>query len=170
MVVRATGFWPAVRPSPARPGAARPCPSLCRAPLPWSLSPHSILPRTTLSLSHLSLPRGTLGFGDGDHRIWTPRWAPSLSLFPSPSPARPLCARGLAPPHPGDGLPPRSRAPPCPGGPAPCAPRDPAPSCPGVASRAPTRLACPWHAQCVLTHATIAVRRSTFNLIHFSLF
>jgi hypothetical protein len=44
-----------------------------RTPSPCLSFPHSILPRSNL-LSHLSLsPRGALGFGDGDRRIWTPR-------------------------------------------------------------------------------------------------
>jgi hypothetical protein len=46
-------------PSLARPGlgprATSALPLSMPRPLPWSLSPHSILPRTTPSLSHLSL-------------------------------------------------------------------------------------------------------------------
>jgi hypothetical protein len=73
----------AAQPSPALAHAPlAPCPSPC-APLPWSLSAHSILPRTTPSLSRLSLPRGALGFGDGDRRIWIPGVSsPSLSILP----------------------------------------------------------------------------------------
>jgi hypothetical protein len=109
VVVRATGFLPAVRPSPVSARAPlAPVPSPCARPLPWSLSLISILPCSNLSLSHLSLsPRGALGFGDGDRRSWPRGELPSPSLSLSSPP--PL----LLPPH---GLPARApgglRAPP----------------------------------------------------------
>jgi hypothetical protein len=85
-----------------------------RAPSPLVFSPHSILPRNNLLLSHLSLslPRGALGFGDGDRRNLDPRGElpsppfSSLSLFlflPFPSlrtpPSSPLRACPPAAPH-----------------------------------------------------------------------
>jgi hypothetical protein len=76
MVVRATGFWPVVRPGQLGSATAHmplaPLPLPMRPP-PLVSSPHSILPRSnSLYLSSLS-PRGALGFGDDDRRIWTPR-------------------------------------------------------------------------------------------------
>jgi hypothetical protein len=110
------GFGPWCGPAqPDRRGPARPArpwrlcpPHAC--PLPLSLFPSFNSPaQQPPSLSHLSLsPRGALGFGYGDRRIWTPREAPlpsplPLSLFPSPSPSssptRPPCARPFAPLH-----------------------------------------------------------------------
>jgi hypothetical protein len=97
------GFLPrdATQPDPTRPALARvpwrPCTfPMCVPPSPCLSFPHSILPRTTPSLSPISLPRGALGFGDGDRRIWTPRWAPlpSLSLS-SPPPSLPSSPHGL---------------------------------------------------------------------------
>jgi hypothetical protein len=62
------------------PLAPRPLPH-ARAPSPCLSSPHSILPRSnSLSLPPLSLPRGALGFGDADRRIWIPMVSPLLSL------------------------------------------------------------------------------------------
>jgi hypothetical protein len=83
-------------------GPLAPCPSPCMYPPSPCLSfPHSILPRTTPSLSHLSLPHCALGFGDGDRQIWTPRWAPfpslSLSLSLPPLPFLLPCAPPVAP-------------------------------------------------------------------------
>jgi hypothetical protein len=69
---------------------------MCAPSGPFSLI--SILPRSNLSLSHLSLsPRGALGFGDGDRRSWIPEVSSPplsyLSLFlflPFPSLRLPL--------------------------------------------------------------------------------
>jgi hypothetical protein len=69
VVACVVGFYPGPRPSPARPGAPLALVSpLCPLPsLPFS---HLIFPRSNL-LSSISLsPRGALGFGDDDHRIW----------------------------------------------------------------------------------------------------
>jgi hypothetical protein len=101
-VVCATRFGPAVRPSLARPSPARP--SSARVPLappapmrvpPGPFSLISILPRSNLSLSHLSIsPRGALGFGDGDRRSWIPEVSsPPLSSLPLPLPPLPFPAR-----------------------------------------------------------------------------
>jgi hypothetical protein len=49
-------FCPTVRPNTARPGLGPRARALPMCPLPWSLSLISILPRSNLSLPHLSLP------------------------------------------------------------------------------------------------------------------
>jgi hypothetical protein len=61
-------------------GLAQLGPALARAPLaplplphPLVSYPHSILPRSNLLSSTSLSPRGALGFGDDDRRIWTPR-------------------------------------------------------------------------------------------------
>jgi hypothetical protein len=72
-------FTISARPWSARPW--RPAPPHVHAPSPCLSFPHSILPRTTPSLSNLSLPRGALGFGDGDRQVWIPVVSsPPLSL------------------------------------------------------------------------------------------
>jgi hypothetical protein len=93
----------------------------------------------------------------------------------SRAPASPAALRALAPTRhcPDDTAPtplPRRRLAPRPHGLTPWRHRAPAAACPGVASRAPTWLAWPRRTQHVLTHVTIAVRRSTFSLIHFLYF
>jgi hypothetical protein len=96
------GFDPRCVLAQLGPASARaplvPCPSPC-APPPLVSSPHSILPRTTPSPSHLSLPCGALGFGDADRRNLDPRGEPPpLSLSPSSSTSSPplkgKCALG----------------------------------------------------------------------------
>jgi hypothetical protein len=100
------GFRSAMWPSPARSGPrapGAPCPPHERPPLPdlfgsFDFS-HAV---TSLSLSHLSLSRGALGFGDGDRRSWIPEVSspplPSpLSPSSSPSPSSPLRACPLQP-------------------------------------------------------------------------
>jgi hypothetical protein len=82
-------------------------PALARAPpIPFS---HLIFPRSNLLSSTSLSPRGALGFGDGDRRIWTPSEVSSplllpLSLFPFPllffSPAPAPWHDGAAPPPP----------------------------------------------------------------------
>jgi hypothetical protein len=140
VVVHATGFWPAMQPSPAGPDPTQPSParpSSARAPLappgPF-LSFDFSRAATSLSPISLSLSRGALGFGDVDRRSWIPEVSSppfsSLSLPFSPLRARPLqplraaplrprraarpaLAPPMAAPTPGD-VPPRR-------GPAPCA-------------------------------------------------
>jgi hypothetical protein len=100
-----------VRPSPARPSLGprapgAPAPPPCTRPLPLSLFPSFNSPVQQPPLPPLSLsPRGALGFGDGDRRIWTPMRSRPLSLFLFPSPHLLLPPRGLSaraperPPH-----------------------------------------------------------------------
>jgi translation initiation factor IF-2 len=149
-----------LRAFPARPlwphGPRIPCPRGPGAPRPRPC-PGGSSPRGPAA----SRPRPGVPGGPA------PRVAPRRRLGPAASRPR-LCA-----PH----APTAASAPRCPrpGGPAILRPRAPAPTapatpCPGVASRAPTRLTCPRRAQHFLAHATIAARRSTFSLIRFSLF
>jgi hypothetical protein len=169
-----------------------------RAPSPCLSSPHSILPRSnSLSLPPLSLPRGALGFGDADRRIWIPMVSPLLSLSLSPSssssspppPVPPLAAHTLrsylaaAPRASGrahsrpPGHAPRRlpwscpRAPPW-SGPralpaAPRAPPRPRPCAPSPATPSRLRGSRAPGAQRVRACATVVARRSTLNLIHF---
>jgi hypothetical protein len=123
----------ATQPSLARPWPVRPWRPASfhpRAPLPSLPFSHSILLRSNfLSSTSLSSPRGALGFGDGDRRIWIPEVSSpplslSLPLLPLPSPAcTPFSpARGpLAPLRATPPFPPRARpwAPPWRGGAAP---------------------------------------------------
>jgi hypothetical protein len=109
---------------PRAPGAL----PLPHAPLPSFPFSHSILPHSNFLYStSLSLPRGALGFGDGDRRIWIPVVSsPPLYLSPFP----------LLPPLPYPRALPWPRAP-CP---PPVAPRAASPShTPAPPSAAPSR-------------------------------
>jgi hypothetical protein len=145
------------QPDPARP--ARPCAPCSPARAPWSLFSQLISP----AQQPLSLPRGALGFGDGDRRRWIPevRSPPlpsplslhlplhpsSLPCVPPSSPqrARPLQPLGAVAPGPcarlpHGGLSPRWRGPPCsparPLGPSPARlPRPPTRCRPGTGAR-----------------------------------
>jgi hypothetical protein len=110
VVACAVGFNPRcgpARPSPARSGLvrlARPwrfCPPHARPPPPDPFGSFDFSRAvTSLSLSHLSLSRGSLGFGDGDRRSWIPEVSSPPSLLSLPRPLPPLllpCARPLQP-------------------------------------------------------------------------
>jgi hypothetical protein len=85
VVVRVVRFCPAVRPNPVRAGPTQLDPTLAHTPLaPCTFPCACAPPLVSLSLIQfsraatsfpppLSLPRCTLGFRDGDRRIWTPR-------------------------------------------------------------------------------------------------
>jgi hypothetical protein len=96
-------------------------------------------------------------------RRWLAPWPRGLAPRRPRQPCAPLPLRAPAP------MTPRPR--PCPEG---GSPRGPTASRPGgiapLRLRAPTWLTWPRRTQHVLTHVTIAVRRSTFSLIHFSVF
>jgi hypothetical protein len=132
---------------PTRSGSARPRlvrpwrpdPPHARAPPLVSLSLIQFSGHNSISLSHLSLPRCALGFGDSDHRIWTRGELPSPSLslsLPSPS-------HFFFPAHPRDPAPSAARLRPAAPHPLPRRLARPTPHC-GPARPAPCpRAPCP---------------------------